>query len=295
MLFRSFSQFSEDAIRLSSPGFGVSARSLGMGNAFTSVADDFSSVFWNPAGLGQIGYSEISFNLSHFVFQDKGSYLNNNSSFSNSSTSLNQVGFIFPLPTLRGSCVIGLGYSQTKDFTTGLKFSGFNPTSSIIQDWATDGKNFPVKSDGFQSLAYQLYLANIDSNSTDYFYDSPIINNLLQSGAIVEDGGINRWALSAAVEAAPQLFLGATLNILRGNYQFNREYKEEDAHHLYETAPFDFEYLKTRELLDEDIGGFDAQLGLLYNFGTQGSFGFKLQTPTVISIEEKFQIGRAHV
>ncbi len=35
---------------------GYTAKSLGMGNAFTAVADDVSAVFYNPAGLTQSGF-----------------------------------------------------------------------------------------------------------------------------------------------------------------------------------------------------------------------------------------------
>ncbi len=34
---------------------GVGARAIGMGNTFTSIADDASAQYWNPAGLGLIG------------------------------------------------------------------------------------------------------------------------------------------------------------------------------------------------------------------------------------------------
>ncbi|HID92967.1 MAG TPA: hypothetical protein EYP60_02615 [bacterium (Candidatus Stahlbacteria)] len=33
---------------------GVGARPIGMGGAFTSVADDPSAGYWNPAGLTQL-------------------------------------------------------------------------------------------------------------------------------------------------------------------------------------------------------------------------------------------------
>ena len=39
---------------------GIAARSLGMGGAFTAVADDASATFWNPAGLVQLGHNELS-------------------------------------------------------------------------------------------------------------------------------------------------------------------------------------------------------------------------------------------
>jgi hypothetical protein len=38
-------------------GFG--ARALGMGGAFVSIADDASAVYWNPAGLIQLGRTQI--------------------------------------------------------------------------------------------------------------------------------------------------------------------------------------------------------------------------------------------
>ena len=41
---------------------GVSARATGMGSAFTGVADDASSVFWNPGGLVNVVSNEVSIN-----------------------------------------------------------------------------------------------------------------------------------------------------------------------------------------------------------------------------------------
>ncbi len=41
---------------------GVSARATGMGSAFTGVADDASSVFWNPGGLVNVRGNEVQVN-----------------------------------------------------------------------------------------------------------------------------------------------------------------------------------------------------------------------------------------
>ncbi len=39
---------------------GVGARALGMGGAFTAVADDASAVYWNPAGMVEVKDVEVS-------------------------------------------------------------------------------------------------------------------------------------------------------------------------------------------------------------------------------------------
>jgi hypothetical protein len=41
---------------------GTSARATGMGSAYTGVADDASSVFWNPGGLVNVISNEVSLN-----------------------------------------------------------------------------------------------------------------------------------------------------------------------------------------------------------------------------------------
>lgn len=47
----------------------IGARAVGMGESFTAIADDMSSVFWNPAGLAKI--KSTSIHASHTVwFQD---------------------------------------------------------------------------------------------------------------------------------------------------------------------------------------------------------------------------------
>lgn len=48
---------------------GVGARAIGMGEAFTATADDVSSLYWNPAGMGFLNQSQASF-MYNPGFQD---------------------------------------------------------------------------------------------------------------------------------------------------------------------------------------------------------------------------------
>src|SRR5471032_2639582 len=62
---------------VSSPGttaaevlkFGVGARAIGMGEAYTAQADDVSSLYWNPAGLALMRERQASFMYDQ-LYQD---------------------------------------------------------------------------------------------------------------------------------------------------------------------------------------------------------------------------------
>lgn len=280
-----FAQFPEDILRLSFPGIGVGARSLGLGMAYTGVANDFSAVYANPAGLGQLHMNEVSFGLSNLSYGNSSSLYGNNQSFTNSGTSVNSLGLVYSVPAARGSFVVALGYGRQADLTTGLSFNGFNPRSSIIQTWAPDGRSY-LNDDLSINPAYQLYLANIDTLSGKY--DSKILDSVTQSGKVIESGGVNNISLSGAFEAAPDLFVGATLNIITGSYSYTRNYFEDDVKGLHQTSPFDFMSLNLRETVESDVSGFNAKLGLLYKFAPSGRVGVSVKTPSWITVRETF-------
>ncbi len=52
--------------------FGAGARPLGMGNAFTAIADEASTTYYNPAGIAQLTHHE--FNFMHATLADLAAY-----------------------------------------------------------------------------------------------------------------------------------------------------------------------------------------------------------------------------
>lgn len=266
-------QFPEDALRLSSSNLSVGSRSLGMGSAFTAVADDYSAAYVNPAGLGQIQMNEVSLGISHNAFGNTSSFYGNSQSLNNSATNINSFGLVYAVPTTRGSFVIALGYGKQTEFTGALGFSGFNPVSSVIP--------YLYNSDTTLDLAYNLNLQRNDGST-------PFTDSLTQTGKILEGGGINHWSASASVEAVRNLYLGATVGFISGSYSFSRTYREIDSRNIYQTQPFDlsvFEYVNT---ISDDISGFNARLGLLYKINERTRFGLALKTPSFITVRETF-------
>jgi long-subunit fatty acid transport protein len=267
-----YSQFPEDALRLSFPGMGIGARSLGMGMAYTSVANDYSATYWNPAGLGQAKMNEVSLGLSHLSYGNTSTFLNNNQSFTNSATSVNSLGMVYPFPTRRGSLVFAIGYGREANLTTGLSFKGFNAQSSIIPSLDSD-------------LAYELYLIDAQGNT-------PLVDSMEQSGKVLEGGGVNHWTVAGAIEAAPNLFLGVALNFISGSYSYNRTYLESDIYNKYNVARFGADYaftdLALSDVIDADLSGFTAKFGLLYRFRNNMQIGIGVKTPSYYTIRENY-------
>src|SRR5687767_8190011 len=44
-------------------GPGLGARAIGMGGAFIGLADDWTAIYWNPAGLSRLKGTQIGFSL----------------------------------------------------------------------------------------------------------------------------------------------------------------------------------------------------------------------------------------
>src|SRR5512136_2646810 len=95
---QALAQFPEDALRLSMSGFGVGARALGMGGAYTGVASDYSAIYWNPAGLAQMTRAEFSAGLSYLNTKDDGTFLGSTTGAENNVTNLNSFGIVHPVP-----------------------------------------------------------------------------------------------------------------------------------------------------------------------------------------------------
>ena len=284
-LTKIYAQNEVDALRLALPGLGVSARALGMGNSYIGLSDDASAAFYNPAGLGLLKKIEFSGGLDYNKFGNNTTFFNQTTSESNSTTRLNRISLAIPFPTYQGSLVFGVSYYTTKDLTGALKFNGLNTgNNSMIQNLLSSNSQYDY------NIPYDLFL-------TDTAYNTPINGGLNQSGSILSSGSINNWAFTGAIEVYKNLFVGLDLNIINGNYNSNSDYYEDDTQNLYqgETNPgdpstTDFKTFYLNRILDWNIKGWDAKVGILYQFNDNARFGATIQFPKFHTIKEKFTV-----
>lgn len=285
-----FAQFPEDALRFATPGLGIGARAIGMGGAYTGVANDYSALFWNPAGLAQMEHSEFSLGLSHLGYKDKSAFLGTSQSYTNNSTTLNALGLVFPVQVARGSLVFAFGYNRQSNFTTGLSFDAFNPSSSIIQTYNRDGSTVSGQPSG---IAWELYLADTTRNAQrQLLYNSPVVNRVSQLGKVLEGGGLNNYSVGGAVDIAKNVSVGLSLNYTSGTYKYDRTYKEQDNRDIYTStvngSPLQFDQFTQDDFVESDLSAFNAKLGLLYRVPERFRFGINVKTPTSYRVKESF-------
>lgn len=266
-----------DALRVGVPGLGMNARALGMGNSYLALSDDGSASFFNPAGLGLVKRLEFMGGLDISSFNNTTTFFGNQTSSNSSQTRLNNASFAFPIPTVRGSLVFGLAYNSNKDLIGSNQFDGFNP-----------GSNSKIQSLLNTDIPYDLFLTDDDGNT--------IINGRLnQSGNMLNSGSINSWTLTGAIEAYKNLFIGANLSVISGNYTSDFDYYEDDTKNIYQgvtaaghSKTTDFKSFYLKNLLKWDLEGWNAKLGFLYQFSDFGRFGATIQFPKTITVKEKF-------
>ncbi|PID59346.1 MAG: hypothetical protein CR986_06265 [Ignavibacteriae bacterium] len=121
----------------------VGARAIGLGGAYTSIADDISSIYWNPGGT-----SNIAFNSAYFSHSDL--YADIKHEFAAFSSKLGDIGTIGLFVDVldmgemavrrtdkpegtgeifdAGAVVIGLNYARylTNNFSIGFNFKYIN-------------------------------------------------------------------------------------------------------------------------------------------------------------------------
>jgi long-subunit fatty acid transport protein len=282
-------QTRDDAIRLSTLSSNIGARGLGMGGAYTGVANDFSALFWNPAGLVQLRTSEFNVGLSVNDFANNTTFFGTPTSESSNATHLNSLGLVYPIPTKRGSAVIAFGYTRSADYNGVRGFAGFNPLSSIVQSWAPNGTEAPPES----TMAEYLFLANARPNAdtTRWFFDSPINDSLQQSGTILEGGGLDFWSFGGALDISKNVSLGLTLTYVSGSYRYDRDYRETDLLNIYGARyPWDVNTITSTEYIESNIAGFNALIGLMYREPEKFRLGFNIRTPMWLNIRETFGI-----
>ena len=215
------------------------AKALGMGGAYSAIADKQGAILYNPAGLGRIQRTEAYASFSHMTYTSRLTSLGLSSEQATSFTKLNDLGLNIPVPTYRGSLVFSFGYHRIRQLDTALMLNRFAN-----------------------------HISAYDSVRIDYNHYT--------------DGSLTNTCFGGAVEAAPDLFMGLSLNVWGGSREYNNLHTFRDnVYDLYYWSRFDStDHSTTR------FSGLNFTLSMLYQIQNIGSIAAVMITPVTLKAKE---------
>jgi len=153
-------QYATDVLRFSQFGSSVGARSQGMGNTVVGVADDFSALFGNPAGLSQQKSFEFSVGLSRLGYGNDVTFFGNKTTDNNNAINLNNLALVYPVATRRGGLTFAFGFGRVANYTSVASFDGFNANSSIVPSLTPNDNTYYYNSDDYNNFLIMLSSTN---------------------------------------------------------------------------------------------------------------------------------------
>lgn len=251
-------QTADEAVELLEVEDGTGVKAAAMGNAFTAVADDYSAIYWNPAGLAQIRDGQVVGSLYNLTYDNQTSYLGSILDDSRSFTKFQSFGMVFPFPVVRGSFVLALGYQKVKDLDNFSRFSAFNRQSNGLTFLYGDNQNT---------------------------IEEPFDEDIQQSHTIYTDGNLSQWSLGGALDLSPNFSAGITLSLYGGSSTYTSDYLQEDIEDNY-TAPYDFDTYLYQQKIISDYSGFEMKAGGLFHLSRRLRFGAVITFPMSLTVDE---------
>ncbi len=280
-----------DVLRYVSTQPGIDAVTTMYGGASTALPTGLGAASDNPAIMGMMKNSSMNIGFNNRRIQEQAFFQSSDDFLSQGTTSLSDVGFVYNVPTLRGSMVFGVTYNKSTDFLRGYQVYGYNDESTV-----TDG--FSIPSSQYYDLAFRKAYFDLEDGDVSIFRLAPYagINQDIQQ---TEKGQVGELNFYGAVESAPNLFVGASLSVPFGFYRYQRLFLEEDTKGLYfgeffvEYPSGDTFYDDVRDifLLDEinaSITGVYGRVGLAYKVQPWFNVGLSYRTPTNLTIREDY-------
>lgn len=310
-------QTADDALRLSQrhATFGNS-QLIGMGvRGFGGIGVQ-GALHSNPAGLGYVGSSSLSISLDALHVKDVASsgspgFISDTWEISETHTGLGNLSYVHDVPTTRGSLVFGLSLAEVHSFNRDMEFSGLNELSTISTSFLPYGDEYTLTEDGGLDQLNDLPFAAFNGGMIEYFPslmdngEYPFLEAVIPGSAIEQTGNVRdsgqlfEGGMGLAFEAARNLMVGISANLVFGGYDFESRFNEIDVNNEngfddYNVLEDDgnllegFDRLRYSQRFESDLVGFNAKFGVSKQLTQSIRVGLAIETPTWMYIEESY-------
>jgi hypothetical protein len=280
-----FSQFADDALRMSQVYYQGTARSMALGGAIGAIGADFSSASMNPAGMGLFRTGE--FNITPELATRNASSVYNGSLAESSRAvfNLSNLGLVMvkPLNSPNGwkFFQFGIGMNRINNYNSSVYMQGENTTSSKLDVYTelANGISYDqLENNNPYDLypAWYLYLIDTIPGTIDQYYPAVEYGGVTQQQQITTRGSTNEWVFSFSGNYKEFLYIGATIGLPYTRYFRESTYAEFD---LADTIPY-FNNWSVTEDLTTSGWGINLKLGAIVKPTEWLRIGAAFHTPT---------------
>lgn len=290
-----FSQYEKYPVLFSQQYSFGSARTMGMGSAYSSLGVDYATVGINPAGLARSTRSAVSFSGGLYTSTTNSNYYNSAAREDEVTLNINELS-IYKAIDIKDSkwryAHFGAGYIRHRNLRSTYRVSG-SSFPSLADDFANRAYGVAPEDlltnrpfDSF--LAYETYAIDpyYDSSAQSFYY----LPNLSDTGTTTKDvlirnyGYTGEFNVSFAANYNNKLYIGATIGIPSLKYEEKKTHKETaDDNDNVGIQTFTFsESVLTRGT------GITFRLGMIYLPKEWLRIGAAFHTPSRIVMKEQY-------
>ncbi len=186
--------FAQDMPFLWGHSWGVGARAVAMGGAYTALSNDYTGLFYNPAGVALVRKTTFLASFNALSLTDRATYRGIENEQETSSSQLNALGCTVPLPTVRGSLALSFGYHRIRQFDNGL--------------WVKSPVVFPEM-------------------------DPKMDYEAIWEHERIEEGAMSQTSFGGSVEVGSGVWMGLGFHIWGGEDDYIWQFRELDEKNLY--------------------------------------------------------------
>ena len=309
-------------LSLSQRDVAGTARSMGMGGAFTSLGADMASLGYNPAGFGMYQRNEISVSLGLGITRAKNYNAYNYGDNNSVRCAINNVGASFKVYESSGALTainFAFGYNKTADYNYDISYDGPATISSLADAFADIANanglvlnannkiadrngNYDYDMDPYYwstVMGYKGGLINLGSNG---WYPDEIAPGaqMSQYTNLSSRGSAGEFSFAFGFNISNIVYLGASLDvqsISRKQSIYYSEYinyaegKQPDA-----TAyPYQLQQFELGQSMNVNGSGVGAKFGVVVRPIKALRIGFAVHTPTYYSLAYRYSASLSSV
>ena len=291
------------------------ARSMGMGGAFTSLGADMASFGYNPAGFGMYQRNEISATLGVGIAQAKNYNAYNATDNSAVRVAINNMGASFKVYEGSGKLTainFAFGYNKTADFNYDMSYQSPMTVSSLADAFAdmanangltlnsqnkiTDNRGYyDYDMDPYFWGAVMGYKGGLINKGANGWYPDEIANGaqMTQRTTLQSRGSAGEFSFAFGFNIDNIFYFGASLDIQSIARKQSINYSEQISYEqgaqpdatAYPYQLTDFRYVQSVNVEGSGIG---AKFGVVVRPVEALRIGFAVHTPTYYSMAYRY-------